>query len=278
MEIGGKKLKDIPKEDLYNRIDNFDEGTFYDGYRIAKIEYGDTAGYHRTELIYPSELTLNAGEAVTAMLDKIKNMLGNFEYFYDLDGRFVFQKQRTYTQGVFSPLSENGGAIAAVDMEEYIYRFEDAKILTNLSNAPNLSNIKNDFSIWGNRKSASGADVPIHSRYAIQKKPEKYKTLDYYTGYHLCYLEPIKATKENKSMTIYEKNGINYIRQENQNEIKENSYILKEFFWSFDDNEKTVYYKDGDNYKAISLDNKIEWNMVYTKNKDTKAFTPIGES
>ena len=24
------------------------------------------------------------------MLDKIKNMLGEFEYFYDTDGRFIF--------------------------------------------------------------------------------------------------------------------------------------------------------------------------------------------
>jgi hypothetical protein len=30
------------------------------------------------------------------MLDKIKNMLGDYEYFYDLDGRFVWQRKKTY--------------------------------------------------------------------------------------------------------------------------------------------------------------------------------------
>ena len=51
---------------------------------IAKIDYGETAGYHRIPLIYNNDLILNAGETVTSLLDKLKNMLGDFEYFYDL--------------------------------------------------------------------------------------------------------------------------------------------------------------------------------------------------
>jgi hypothetical protein len=51
---------------------------------LAKIEYGETAGYHVTPLVYNSDLILKPGETVTALLDKIKNMLGNYEYFYDL--------------------------------------------------------------------------------------------------------------------------------------------------------------------------------------------------
>ena len=30
------------------------------------------------------------------VLDKIKNMFSDFEYFYDVDGRFIFQKKKTY--------------------------------------------------------------------------------------------------------------------------------------------------------------------------------------
>jgi hypothetical protein len=59
-------------------------------YCIAKIEYGDTAGYRITDLIYPDDLIGNVGEALTSILDKIKSMLGEFEYFYDTDGRFIF--------------------------------------------------------------------------------------------------------------------------------------------------------------------------------------------
>lgn len=51
---------------------------------VAKINYGETAGYHRIPLIYNNDLILNAGETVTSLLDKLKTMLGDFEYFYDL--------------------------------------------------------------------------------------------------------------------------------------------------------------------------------------------------
>jgi hypothetical protein len=59
---------------------NFDDFQCY----VAKISYGETAGYHAIPLIYNNDLILNAGETVTSLLDKIKNMLGDFEYFYDL--------------------------------------------------------------------------------------------------------------------------------------------------------------------------------------------------
>jgi hypothetical protein len=36
--------------------------------------------------------------------------------------------------------------------------------------------VRNDFSVWGVRKGASGADIPVHVRYAIDKKPKYYKT------------------------------------------------------------------------------------------------------
>ena len=59
-------------------------------YTIAKIGFGQIAGYRLTPLIYPSELQCNLGESLTSILDKIKGMLGDYEYFYDLEGRFVF--------------------------------------------------------------------------------------------------------------------------------------------------------------------------------------------
>jgi hypothetical protein len=61
-------------------------------YQAAKIEYGQTAGYRTCDLVYAGDLIANIGDSVTSVFDKIKNMLGQFEYFYDLDGRFVFQR------------------------------------------------------------------------------------------------------------------------------------------------------------------------------------------
>ena len=65
-------------------------------YTIAKIIYGQTVGYRPTELTYAGELISNIGESITSVLDKIKKMLGEYEYFYDLDGRFIFQRKKTY--------------------------------------------------------------------------------------------------------------------------------------------------------------------------------------
>jgi hypothetical protein len=34
--------------------------------------------------------------------------------------------------------------------------------------------LKNDYSIWGERESVSGAKIPVHMRYAIDRKPKQY--------------------------------------------------------------------------------------------------------
>ena len=144
---------------------------------LAKIEYGETAGYHVTPLVYNSDLILKPGETVTALLDKIKNMLGNYEYFYDLQGRFVFQKKNTYVNEIFSPI--NGDLVTpTMYASPYSYQFTDYKLFTAISSPPNINNTKNDFTIWGTRKSISGVDLPIHVRYAITQKPTSYKSYD----------------------------------------------------------------------------------------------------
>ena len=62
-------------------------------YTVAKIETGDIPGYQLVELIYGGELKASIGESITSILDKIKNKFVNFEYFYDIDGKFIFQKK-----------------------------------------------------------------------------------------------------------------------------------------------------------------------------------------
>jgi hypothetical protein len=41
-------------------------------------------------LTYAGDLISSIGETLTSILDKIVKMLGTFEYFYDVDGRFIF--------------------------------------------------------------------------------------------------------------------------------------------------------------------------------------------
>lgn len=186
-------------------------------YNIAKIEYGETIGYHRIPMVYNNDLILNAGDTVTSLLDKIKNMLGDFEYFYNLQGQFIFQKKNTYIQELFSPINSEGAAMPIMYTTPYSYVFEDKKLIVSISHAPNINNIKNDFSIWGTRKSISGVEIPIHARYAIDKKPNKYRTWDgelltdkIYDWRELIYrmaLDYLKHNQETNFFIILEKNN-----------------------------------------------------------------------
>lgn len=161
-------------------FDNKGEGdlSIYNGNYLGKVEFGDAAGYRLTDLIYPGELIANVGESITSVLDKIKNMLNDFEYFYDVNGRFIFQKKKTYINTSWNNLRTGSDGIVYAEAAAYespiAWTFEGNDTLTSISDNPNLNNLKNDFSIWGTRKSISGAEIPIHLRYAIDKKPTRY--------------------------------------------------------------------------------------------------------
>jgi hypothetical protein len=52
--------------------------------------YNQDIGYELTDFTYPSDLILDAGDTVTDLLDKIIDALGNYEYFFDINGNFIF--------------------------------------------------------------------------------------------------------------------------------------------------------------------------------------------
>lgn len=158
-------------------------------YTVAKIEKGQDIGYRVTDLVYAGELVTNIGDSLVTILDKIKDMLGEFEYFYDVEGHFVFQKKQTYVNTVWSQLSITDDddlmvTYANEESHKLAYSFEGNKLLTAFNNNPNLVNLKNDYSVWGKKKTTSGAEYPIHARYAIDKKPKEYLAFNgvlYYT-------------------------------------------------------------------------------------------------
>lgn len=140
---------------------------------VQKVKYGQIAGYRMCDLIYPGGLTAAAGETITSVLDKIKNLLGAFEYYFDIDGKFWFKKKEASLQII--PEDENKYWVIKPDGEEEpeIQYALDLTTITSLSNQPSLSNFKNDFIIHGNRKSVSGENkIPIHARYSIIEWPE----------------------------------------------------------------------------------------------------------
>lgn len=67
-----------------------------EGEEYELYEYGEDVGFIYTDFTYPDELITNPGDNVCTVLDKIKNALGNYEYFYDTDGNFHFQEIKNY--------------------------------------------------------------------------------------------------------------------------------------------------------------------------------------
>lgn len=148
-------------------------------YNVIKFSYGDLAGYRLTGLTYAGELKCNVGETLVSVLDKINKMLTNFEYFYNLDGKFVFQKKNTYISTPWGGQEKNNKNFIneAINDAHPKINLRNAQLTTGFANNPNILNVKNDFSVWGTYKSISGADIPIHMRYALDTKPIKYKTI-----------------------------------------------------------------------------------------------------
>ena len=136
----------------------------------------DDIGYIYTDFCYTGDLVGNAGDSVTSILDQIKNTLGNYEYFYDLDGNFIFQEIKNYLN-----TSQSTIEIQNLNQDDYIidqskgktvYTFDDSTLITSYSNNPQFNMIKNDFIVWGSRETPSGQKVPIRYHLAIDKKPD----------------------------------------------------------------------------------------------------------
>lgn len=142
-----------------------------------QIQYGDVIGYRLTDLTYSGDLISSIGESLTSIIDKIKNMLGPYEYFYDVDGKFIFQAKKIYSNKSWNSLVATDYGVFSKDAIEdspYSFNFDSANLIQRITHTPSINSIKNDYSIWGKRKGAGDAELLIHARYAIDKKPTKY--------------------------------------------------------------------------------------------------------
>ena len=195
--FGGEQLGKIIISDIDNRLKQVmkwvgsvpvylinESGSYYlttnfaeaQGKDYTSYSYGEDIGYIYTDFTYPGELIANAGDTVCTILDKIKNMLGNFEYFYDIDGNFRFQEIKNYLN-----TSQAKVDLEKITKDDYkidiskgkaVYSFDDSNLITSFSNSPQFHKIKNDFVIWGIKKSVSGNDIPIRYHLAIDDKPK----------------------------------------------------------------------------------------------------------
>ena len=153
-----------------------DEGAIA-GNNHQTFKEGEDVGFVYTDFTFPGELIGNAGDSVCTILDKIKAVLGNYEYFYDIDGNFRFQEKKNFlntTQAKIDITNMNQNNYL-IDMNggKAVFSFDDGILISSYSNNPQFHSIKNDFVVWGIRKNANKHDIPIRYHLAIDKKPVK---------------------------------------------------------------------------------------------------------
>ena len=153
------------------QIEKPESGTY------LQINNGQDAGYVYDDFTYPGELVLNAGETVCSLLDKIKSLLGNYEYFYDVFGVFHFQEIKNYLNTthattLLEDMDEKSYLVDTV-VPKSVYTFTDNSNLISLNSTPQYGNIKNDYVVQGLRKMTnSDISYPVRYHLAIDKKPE----------------------------------------------------------------------------------------------------------
>jgi len=151
-------------------------------------EYGDDIGFIYNDFIYTSDLIINPGDNIcTGILDKIKTFLGNFEYFYDIWGNFVFQEIKNYLNTTQATIEldnlKNSDYLVDMSKGKSVYDFTNSPLVTSYGNTPQYTRIKNDFVIWGTRTDSKDIKHSIRYHLAVDKKPKTGNVYDVYVYY-----------------------------------------------------------------------------------------------
>lgn len=240
-----------------------------EGYYVTRIKEGETAGYRAVALYWPDEdgLVVNVGDTITSVLDKICKTFEGYEYFYNVQGQFVFQKKRTYVNETWTNEVIYDSASSKEDKKQsnvwekfdnvykyyqiyeenamYTskaqYNFANNTLISSFQHTPDFNNIKNDFMIWGKKEpaSANSEGKDIHLRYAIHEKPSKYTTLD-----GITYRSYDPAVTGEFAKTPNPPDGINnYILDENWWDVKDWAELYKMVLGKYPDKVLSSYYK-----------------------------------
>ena len=197
---GGEPLNNILIEDVPNRIKRVmrwtgenplylkaisaDGYTWYEGLLdkpsdmtgVKQYNTNEDVGYTYADFVYDTELTANLGESVVTVLDKIKQYLGNYEYFYDEFGVFHFREIKNYLNTTQSKIllddMDAKDYLADTTTGKTVYSFSDKTNIISITQNPQYANIKNDYVIQGLRKRTnSNASVLVRYHLAIDRKP-----------------------------------------------------------------------------------------------------------
>ena len=187
-------------------------------YPMKQFQPGYDIGFIYTDFVYPGQLVCNAGQTVTSVLDKIIGVIGNYEYFYDVEGNFVFRQKQNYlnmTNTAYWTKQQNQDKkignlptdvyeADAYRLSKPVYNFIHNEYTTAYNNTLNYNNIKNDFVVWGSYPTTSdNYRIPCRFHLAIDKKPQlnKHVVALYQDSFQVtravgCYIEIDPITKK----------------------------------------------------------------------------------
>lgn len=194
---------------------------------IIKYEDGQYIGYKLENFVYPTnkELSIQAGETIYSALEKIRNVLGNYEFFFDVDGMFHFQEIKNYlNEG--SALDDWEDALSEkyflkTREDKVVYSFEDAVLISSYSNNPSYTQIKNDFNVWGENSSG----LPIRFHLLLDKFNEEEVCYWESDSFFYLLIRPLKIQLSNIT-TVTKK----HIKPSNQKYIITEDWLSRLFF------------------------------------------------
>ena len=163
---------------------------------FVQFDFRDEIGYSYVDFVYGvlngsgSEFVTNIGDNVASVLNTVATQLGNYEYFYDINGKFIFQEKKNYLNNSYDSsqyrlndgitvvkpannldiIDEGNYMVDFTGTRKSIYTFsEGSGLITSYSNNPSYESIKNDFHIWGKAPD----DMAIHYHLALKEKPKE---------------------------------------------------------------------------------------------------------
>lgn len=250
-----------------------------------EFEYGDDVGYIYQDFVVTKELYGTPGDSVCNILDQIKNMLGNYEYFYDEMGIFHFREIKNFlnvTQGEFvlDEMSENDYFIETTN-DKAVYAFKDDSNITSITVTPRYDNIKNEYIVHGQKQGENNEVASlIMYHLVIDKKPQlvAYDSstgVGYYQPYEniACYTDPLDGLNKLTAVDAVTNNSGTDFKYHTFSDLPEVGNFNKTYYVRNDDK---LYYWDNTLYKELTFidDEEEEHSIGYESEYYYKTYYP----
>lgn len=245
-------------------------------------------GFTLTDLVYPNtsnDFIASKGTPITESLDNIKQVLENYEYFYDVNGVFRFQEIKNYlntsqSTGLLESLKaqKEGDEYEKTNYSFEKYRdkavqdFTGSPLIIDISNDPQYSLIKNDFVIWG----TNNAGLPIRYHVAIDNIPDSAWC---YSGYWM-YTKMVCLDTSSDSIDTTESsytNTLTYLWTSDTAQSKEDLpmkgqldtyyYLTKDYVEDNEDCDK-VYYWNGVDYYILYANGSGQYSFTLDSDEE----------